>query len=303
MALETPVAFFLFNRPDLTQIVFEAVARQRPRTLLLVADGPRSDAERVLCEQAREVVSRVDWPCEVLTEFSPQNLGCKRRVSSGLDWVFSQVPEAIVLEDDCLPAPSFFPYCQTLLARYRDDERVMHISGDNFQKQPRTPNSYYFSRYVHVWGWASWSRAWKHYDVKMTSWPQRKSSLLASCSSARERTYWVEIFDAVHAGAINTWDYQWFYTCWNRGALAAMPEVNLVSNLGFRADGTHTRSNDVRAHLPLGDLGELRHPPVVQRNEEADALALRQMLPSFSLRRAASRLKEGLGRRLLPGRD
>ncbi|MEN2383889.1 MAG: hypothetical protein KA716_33360 [Gloeotrichia echinulata DEX184] len=154
MPLSTPIGFFIFNRPDLTAQVFEAIRQTKPHKLLVVADGPRFPEEEEKCLKTREVIKSVDWDCEVLTNFSEINLGCKYRVYSGLDWVFSQVEEAIILEDDCLPTPSFFYFCQTLLQRYRDDERVMHISGNNFQfGQSRTPYSYYFSKYNHIWGW------------------------------------------------------------------------------------------------------------------------------------------------------
>lgn len=176
MSVSTPVAFFIFNRPVLTEIVFEAIAKAKPKKLLVVADGPRFAEEEEKCQKARAaVIDKINWECEVLTNFSDRNQGCKYRVSSGLDWVFSEVEEAIILEDDCLPAPSFFRFCETLLARYRDDERVMTISGDNFQLgNSRTEYSYYFSKYTHIWGWASWRRAWQHYDVDMKSWTDDK---------------------------------------------------------------------------------------------------------------------------------
>jgi hypothetical protein len=172
--LSTPVAFIIFNRPDTTARVFEAIRRAEPPQLLIVADGPRvdrpSDVER--CAAARAVIERVDWDCEVLTNYAEANMGLADRVSSGLDWVFSLCDRAIVLEDDCLPDPSFFRFCDELLDRYRDDERVMAISGDNFQLgRRRTRYSYYLSRYNHCWGWATWRRGWQHYDHRMQLWP------------------------------------------------------------------------------------------------------------------------------------
>src|SRR3954453_1153033 len=165
--LETAVALLLFRRPEETARVFERIREARPRKLFLVADGPRPGNEEDAqgCEQARAVVERVDWPCDVVRDFADENLGLKKRIPRGLHRVFGEAPEAIILEDDCLPHPSFFRYCAELLERYRDDERVMMISGDNFQGgRRRTPDSYYFSRYVHSWGWATWRRAWQHFD-------------------------------------------------------------------------------------------------------------------------------------------
>jgi hypothetical protein len=274
--VKTPVAFLIFNRPDVTEQVFAAIARAKPPTLLVVADGPRASraGEAEKCEQARAIIERVDWDCRVLKNYAAENMGCRRRVSSGLDWVFETVEEAIILEDDCLPAPSFFPYCDALLEKYRDDSRVMVVSGDNFQRGVRrSPYSYYFSKYNHVWGWASWRRAWEHFDVDMATWPQfRDAGLLRSlCQSHAEERLWTSIFNRVHAHEIDTWDYNWTYACWSQGGLTILPEMNLVSNLGFRADASHTKSRSWVAELATGEMGEIRHPPFVQRNAIADA--------------------------------
>jgi hypothetical protein len=272
--LNTPVAFLIFNRPDLTNIVFDAIAQAKPKKLLVVADGPRFLEEAEKCRKARAVIERVDWDCEVLTNFSEINLGCKHRVSSGLDWVFSDVEEAIILEDDCLPSPSFFYFCQTLLKYYRDDERIMHISGNNFQfGQSRTEYSYYFSKYPHIWGWASWRRAWKYYNVDIKTWLRYQGSDVFSyiCENPCEKQYWIDIFDRVFNGAIDTWDYQWVYACWCQSGLAVLPDSNLVSNIGFGVEGTHTFNSDSPlANLPLTDIWEIDHPTFVARNPMAD---------------------------------
>lgn len=272
--LNTPVAFFIFNRPDLTNIVFDAIAQAKPKQLLVVADGPRFPEEAEKCRQAREVLERVDWDCEVLTNFLEINLGCKQRVSSGLDWVFSEVEEAIILEDDCLPSPSFFHFCQTLLEYYRYDERIMHISGNNFQfGQSRTEYSYYFSKYPHIWGWASWRRAWKYYDVNIKTWLQYKNLgwLSSMCEDSYEQNYWIDIFDRVFNGSLDTWDYQWLYACWCQSGMSILPDSNLVSNIGFGFDGTHTSdSKNQLSTLPLTDIWEIKHSPLVVGCREAD---------------------------------
>ncbi len=169
-----PVAFLIFNRPELTRKVFATIAQAKPSKLLVVADGPRADVpdDREKCSEARAIIGRIDWDCEVLTNYSSANMGCRARISTGLEWVFTNVEEAIILEDDCIPHPTFFRFCKELLTRYRDDQRVMMISGDNFQMgRNRTPYSYYFSRFFHCWGWATWRRAWRHYDIDMELWP------------------------------------------------------------------------------------------------------------------------------------
>src|SRR5262245_4967250 len=165
--MNTAVALIIFNRPDVTRRLVEVVARARPKQLLVIGDGPRPDrpGEAEKCEETRAIVDRVDWSCDVLTNYSPINLGVGTRPATGLRWVFEQVESAIILEDDCIPHPTFFRYCEELLERYRDDQRVMHISGDNwnFNRQPR-PFSYFFSNYCYSCGWATWRRAFRHYD-------------------------------------------------------------------------------------------------------------------------------------------
>jgi hypothetical protein len=272
--LTTPVAFLVFNRPDVTERVFNRIAEAKPQTLLLVADGPRTEKEATTCDQVRKIIDRVDWDCRVLKNFSDVNLGCKHRVASGLDWVFSQVSEAIILEDDCLPSLSFFHFCQTLLDRYRDDERVFEICGNNFQFGiSRTEDSYYFSRYAEIWGWATWRRAWRHYDVTMKSWPAFKA---AGCirwvfENPAEQQYWEPYFQQCYEGKIDTWDYIWFYTCLSQSGLTVLPDINLVSNLGFGPTATHTFDVESRfANVPAGEILHVRHPQHLIRHVEAD---------------------------------
>ena len=299
-ALQTPVALLIFNRPDLTARVFAAIAAQKPRRLLVVADGPRNEAERELCEQTRAVID-VDWECEVERLYSHGNLGCKLRVSSGLDWVFERAPEAIILEDDCLPSPDFFGFCAEMLERYRDDERVMHISGDCFVPLSDGKADYGFSRYVHVWGWATWRRAWQHYDVKAARWATVRADILALCADKNEARYWNTAFESVFLGELDTWDYQWALACWIQDGLAVVPRVNLVSNLGFRADATHTTTNSKLAALPAQSFRVVNHPAQVERDELADARERKLLIPSQSsalrlARRVLGRVRRRGGR-------
>jgi hypothetical protein len=266
-ALEIPVALLVFNRPDTTARVFEAVRQARPRTLLVVSDGPRSDrpGEAERCAEVRSIVERVDWPCEVRRDISPTNLGCGRRISSGLDWVFREVDRAIVLEDDCLPHPDFFRFSATLLERYADDERVMMLGGTNFLGD-RFPAeaSYLFSRYFPVWGWATWRRAWAKYDFGMTAWPALRATAQVASFYPQPyvREHVIDIFDAAHRGAVDTWDYQWFHACLFNGGLCAIPRRNLVSNIGHA--GAHPNVLAL-LELPVFPLepGELVGPRLV----------------------------------------
>jgi hypothetical protein len=288
---ETPVALFVFNRPDSTRRVFEAIASVRPTKLLLIADGPRlaKPGETEACLQVRDIVTRVDWPCEVSTNFAPTNLGCKNRIISGLNWAFSLVNEAIILEDDCLPDPSFFPFCHELLERYRDDNRVSMIAGTNFVWRATPPSpSYFFSRMTHIWGWATWRRAWSLYDEHLSQWPAiRASGLLEQAFSERRLTrYWTGIFDQMHAGSgPNICDYQWAYTNLVQHSLIAVPRTNLITNIGFGADATHTTGTDPEMVVPSAPIEfPLVHPPAMIPMRSLDQLDQRLAFPSLPKR-------------------
>jgi hypothetical protein len=284
--VKTPVALIIFNRPDRTARVFAEIAKARPAKLLVVADGPRPDypGERELCLATRSVLGKIDWPCEVLTNFSDSNLGCRRRVATGLDWVFEQVAEAIILEDDCLPDESFFPFCVEMLERYRDDPRVSMICGSNFQGgRQRAPESYFFGLQVTVWGWASWRRVWRNYDVEMRCWPELRdtswlSDLLANPVAAK---YWREVFEATFNGEFDTWDYQFFFSWWRQNSVALIPDRNLVTNIGFGSAATRTREAlPSLANLPVKRMVfPLVHPADVELNAEADNLSFKQICP------------------------
>jgi hypothetical protein len=274
--LETPIAYIVFNRPQHTAQTFAVLRRQQPSKLFIIADGPRpghpTDAER--CAQVRKIVENVDWPCDVRREYASTNLGLQRRVSSGLDWVFSQVDRAIVLEDDCVAHSDFFTFCDTLLERYAEDERVAVVTGNNFQNgRQRGEGSYYFSKYNHCWGWATWRRAWRHYRDDLPFWPEWRESAAwkRQVPDRVERTYWEGIFDRVHAGDIDSWAYPWTACVWYRGILTATPNVNLVSNIGFGAESTHTASADSPfAAMAIGELGAITHPASVVQDVRAD---------------------------------
>ena len=275
--ITAPVAFFIFNRPDTTRRVFQAIRNAKPKKLLIIADGPRADhpddAEK--CAATRAIVEQIDWDCEVIKNYSEVNLGCKIRMSQGMDWVFNMVEEAIILEHDTLPHPTFFRYCQEMLNQYRQDEQIMMISGCNFQFGRPFPHSYYFSHYVHCWGWATWKRAWQHYDVKMTRWPAVRdhtwlTALLGNNPSGAQ--YWQRVFDLTYLGYVDTWDYQWVFACWLQNGFTILPSVNVVSNIGFGKDATHTgQVTSKAANIPLKAINfPLDHPPGLNLNAAAD---------------------------------
>ena len=307
------VVLIVFNRPDLTEEVFAALRHVRPTRLLIVADGPRDShpADAELCAAVRAIVADVDWPCDVLRRYSDHNLGCGPAVSQGIGWALDQVEEALILEDDCLPDPTLFPYCAELLDRYRDDGRIMQIAGSNFgaPAEPYLGYSYAFNAFSPIWGWATWRRAWKKYDFQMSTWPQfRDTGMLQGIPFQRRgRQVLSKYWDRAHAG-LETWDHQWQYAVMSQHGLSVSPSVNMVTNLGFRADATQTVLEGDLARIPAASMPfPLRHPPMVAENPLVEAHferqliehtgrgveLLRAVLPSHRLRRA---LKRGLQR-------
>jgi hypothetical protein len=296
--LTTPVAFMIFNRPDTTERVFAEIAKAKPTKLLVVGDGARigrqGEPEKVAATRA--IIERVGWDCEVLTNFSETNLGCKRRMSTGIDWIFDQVEQAIILEDDCLPDPTFFRFCEELLEFYRLDQRIGQINGINFQFGHRiNSDSYYFSKYCHIWGWASWRDRWKnHYDVDMKKWPRiRDGGRLADLvGSPAEEKYWTGIFERTYQGRIDTWDYQWIFACMLQGRLTILPNSNLVSNIGFGPGATHTSESGELSNLRAEAMQfPLSHPQGVFQCRTLDNRFFERFLAIPLYRRIRNRLR------------
>ncbi len=291
----TPVAFFIFNRPETTARVFEMIRLARPSRLLVVADGPRAGypEDESQCQAARRFISEVNWDCEVQSQFSELNLGLKKRMESGLDWVFEQVEEAIILEDDCVPHLRFFRFCEELLERYRDENQIMTIGGSSFDVDVEIKQSYYFSRYPLIWGWATWRRAWRRNDPTMQDWPAalRSNWLNEFLQDERAAQFWSYQFqDAFEKG--HTWDYAWTFSCWRNQGLSIIPARNLVSNIGFGPKASHTR--DVRsfmANRPVETMEfPLLHPKEILRDAARDQ-RLEEMLFGGSVERIFSKIR------------
>ncbi|MBC6429492.1 glycosyltransferase family 2 protein [Nostoc sp. HG1] len=290
--MQTPVTFIIFKRPQITEKVFEAIRKAKPTKLFVIADGARTDreGEAEKCQATRAIIERVDWDCEVIKNYSDINLGCAKRVSSGLDWVFNNVEETIILEDDCIPHPTFFQFSEELLEKYRNDTRVTTISAQNVQfGRKRTNYSYYFSRYNHCWGWASWRRAWQHYDLTIKLWKevQAENLLHDILIDPKVVNYWQRIFDSVYNDPTGiTWDYQWTFACWMQGSLSVIPNVNLISNVGVGADATHFTSNQEFSFINMSMQPmefPLKHPPFIVRNIEADNLTHKTVYKTTAL--------------------
>jgi hypothetical protein len=277
-----PVVVLLYNRPALTAGLLDVLREARPRTVLLVADGPRPnvDGDDERCDQARRVATSVDWPCDVLTDFAPTNLGCARRVASGLDWAFEHVDRAIVLEDDVRPVPSFFRYCDAMLERYADDERILHVDGGNrLGVWARDDRDYHFARQGNVWGWATWRRAWDRYDRTLQRYrtPEARAAISANALDPAHGTLLSWLLDHDVATTVDTWDIQWTLARYATGGLSIVPARNLVTNVGFGDGATHTHAGadlaaSTRAYaveLPLSG------PEVVAADGELDRNLLR----------------------------
>jgi len=269
--LANPILLIIFNRPDTTEKVFNAIKKIKPKKLFVSADGPRENkpGEKEKCQDARKIIDRVDWRCEVYKKYSAVNLGCKIAVSSGLNWFFKNVEQGIILEDDCLPAQSFFKFCEELLEKYKNNEKIMMISGDNFQDgRSRGEGSYYFSALSHIWGWAGWADRWQFYDVELNNLPD--DEFLKKYFKGQALEYWQKIFKRIKNKEIDTWDYQWAFTIWRSNGLTILPNINLVSNIGFGAEATHTKSDSKLANRQAHELGAIVHPLSLLRNIEAD---------------------------------
>lgn len=276
MSFNTPILFIVFNRPIVTQLVFSEIKKIKPAQLFISADGAREaiPQEKIYCDQVKQIVSEIDWPCEVHHKYNSKNLGCGQAVSSAISWFFEHVEQGIILEDDCLPHPSFFNYCSELLNYYKDNEKVMHIGGVNFQNEKRGIEDYYFSAVTHVWGWATWRRAWNLYSFHLEGFDKfkRESVLNNYFNNASLKHFVLENFNLMENHVIDTWDHQWTYTIYKNNGVSIIPNYNLISNIGFISNATHTfDENNKQANKSLESVAlPLKHPRTIVINNIAD---------------------------------
>jgi hypothetical protein len=272
---EIPILFLVFKRAESALRVLEQIRKIRPTRLFIAADGPRQgvEGESTLCSETRKKVeARIDWDCQVIRLYRDGNLGCQEAVSSAIDWFFSQVEEGIVLEDDTLPDPSFFRFCEVLLKRYRTDSRVMHVSGNNYQgARIRGDGAYYGSQFAHSWGWATWARAWSFYDSSMPGFPEEWDELSAALGYSPARSaWWRHSLEQTLAGKVNTWDWQWHYTIMRLRGLCLLPQVNLVENIGVGINATHTVCHTNSSRTRARKLLHFHEPSTLQIRPEWD---------------------------------
>lgn len=288
--MNTPVLFLIFNRPDNTEMVFEEIRKIKPKYLFVAADGPRQDiaGEVELCDKTRKIISNIDWDCQLKTLFRIENLGCGIAVSSALEWFFNHVEMGIILEDDCLPNQSFFNFCEVLLEKYKDDERISTIGGSNYQLLNENKYSYYYSVYSHIWGWATWRRTWKLYNYTISNYS--KDILKKIFYTNKEIKYWDAIYCKMHGNYIpNTWDYQLQFINFQYNMLSIIPNINLVKNIGFY-NGTHLVENipDYHYKIKFGNIEKILSPETVKRDYKADLYFYENMLslevPSIALK-------------------
>lgn len=266
-----------FNRPELTRRVFDRIRKAKPEKLYFAVDGPRIDRldDFEKCDEVKKLIKQVDWQCEVMTMFSDKNLGCKFGPYFAMKWFFENVEDGIILEDDVLPDTSFFYFCEDLLNYYRSDIRVGTISGNNFQEDIEIKDSYCFSSYGQTWGWATWKRVWQKYDLDIKNWPKLKNEkwLKSILKKPLTRFYWKLIFNAVYSKKINSvWDYQWTFMSFLNNFLTAIPNVNLVANIGIGdVDATHTKHKNKFSLIKSKAITfPLKHPENIFKNELMD---------------------------------
>lgn len=269
----TPILFLIFNRPDETRRVFEQIKKVQPSLLYIAADGPRANKpdEDQLCAETRDVVlGNINWKCSVNTLFRDQNLGCGKAVSEAITWFFENVEEGIILEDDCLPNNSFFSFCETMLLKFRDNASIMHVSGNNFQFSKIGSECYYLSKLPHIWGWATWKRAWEKYDFELTTFDQDKAGNYFNYAPVD--CYWFQIFSSIKNEVLkHTWDYQWTFAIFKHEGLCILPQKNLVSNIGFGVDSSHTTDvNNTLANLKSYDMEIVINESAVTYNPVVD---------------------------------
>jgi hypothetical protein len=280
---DAPVLFLIFNRLDTTKKVFAEIRKAKPSILFIASDGPRNKKEEKIVNSVRKyVIDNIDWDCKVKTLFRKRNLGCKLAISQGITWFFEHVEEGIILEDDCLPNQSFFRFCSELLKRYEKDSRVMMIAGSNLISNTQIKESYIFSNNANIWGWATWRRAWKLYDVNIKKWPEfnKKKALNKIFDNYLMRKHYEINFNLRRENFGDTWDYQWGFAClYNRG-LTIIPKFNLISNIGSM--GHHTYSSSKLNFNRTHELSyPLVHPDKISVNKEYDDKIYSFLMPGI----------------------
>jgi hypothetical protein len=295
---ETPILILIFNRPDKVRLLIERLRTFKPKHIYISADGPRAHKpeEVALCAEARKEATAIDWPCEIHTHFSDINNGCKNGVAAGITWFFKQVDAGIILEDDCLPTESFLHFTTTMLHTYKDDAQVMHINGTSFLPATGyTVNEpYFFSRIAHSWGWATWRRAWKKFDSDMNDIDSLESLLKNNhvFLKSEHSSFWVKHFKHIKSKKVDSWANPWVYSILKNNGICITPQVNLIDNIGFDCEATHTKDKPdfLASTETLTLVPEKASEPVV--NRDIDAKVMERVFKKSLKHRVSSLLKE-----------
>ena len=260
MQLTTPILFLTYKRFDTAKKVFDSIKKAQPKKLYFVSNAPKNNdfEEYKKISKVRSLVDQIDWDCNVITLFREEYLDVKQSITNSIDWFFLLEEKGIILEDDCVPVQSFYTFCQDLLSYYENDNEVYSIGGCCFFEDLNLPeNEYRFSKHAYIWGWATWRRAWKKYDLKMSQWPNYKNtkSFKSIFRNKLIRYYWINIFNSVYRGQINTWDYQWVYSVWLNNGITIIPNRNLITNIGFGNDSNFTNDkNSIEANMKVSEV-------------------------------------------------
>ncbi len=297
-SIDTPILILIFNRPDKVRLLIERLSTLKPKYLYISADGPRTDkiGEKELCTEAQLIATTINWPCEVRTHFSVNNLGCKLAVSKGITWFFENVEAGIILEDDCIPNDSFFRFTSNLLEKYRDNELVMHINGTSFLPSAKydLKKTFYFSHLAHSWGWATWKRAWLHYDPEMKNLESLLETLKLNKAFKKEShaKFWVKHLKHIRDRRVDSWANPWLYSVIQRNGLCITPVINLVSNIGFDKQATNTQNtpNFIETYSELPDL--ITFPSEIKPDYETDLKIMEKVFISSHTSKIKKKLRK-----------
>jgi len=273
MTQKLPILIIIFNRPKEAKYLIDAVRIYKPKEVYIAADGPRAwvSGESRKCVEARKIIDLIDWKCNVRTLFKDDNVGCYASVTSSIDWFFSNVEKGIILEDDCIPDQSFFRFCEQMLNEYQNTS-VMHISGSNFLPDSiELESDYYFSKYPRIWGWATWRKSWEKYTANVENLHEIDALVDRTVNTPSEQKFWKKCFYSVYrTNKPATWDYQWVLTIWKSSGLCINPTTNLVENIGFSTDSTHTSKQPTWYTQSKSLTFPLRAPKHFEVDEVAD---------------------------------
>ena len=274
--MDTPILITAWRRLDKLEKLLEAIKANKPKKIYISCDGPRKNnpTDKYLIKKVKNTIDElINWDCDIYKLYNDENLGCRGAMLQGINWFFDNESEGIILEDDCIPNEEFIPYCSKLLKKYKKNHKVWNISGTNLQDGIiRGDGSYYLSKYFIGWGWATWRDRWLNFDSYLTSWEKAREVLLLKSifTNNLEIKYWTNIFNRFYEEGIpDTWDIEWAYTCLVNEGNTIIPNVNLVKNIGFDKEATHTKFT-IDQHSNNKFIFPIIHPTFLINDKNAD---------------------------------